>query len=122
MLYRVVAVELFWAPGFVAGWEVGRRHPDDVFVVNIGDLMSLYPGSLTPKNCADLKAVRITNGLYKSTVHRVLSSPRERLSIPFFFSINYDATVEAIASCVSDERRPNIRLSLRESMCSSGCG
>ncbi|KAH7344319.1 putative 2OG-Fe(II) oxygenase family oxidoreductase [Pyrenochaeta sp. MPI-SDFR-AT-0127] len=55
-------------------------------VVNIGDFM-----------------MRMTNGLYKSTAHRVLSSPKERWSIPFFFSVNYDATVDVIASCVSEE-------------------
>lgn len=51
------------------------------------------PGTLTV-NVADF-LMRWTNGLYKSTVHRVLSKPGApaRYSVPFFFSINYDAEV-----------------------------
>lgn len=51
------------------------------------------PGTLTV-NVADF-LMRWTNGLYKSTVHRVISKAgaSERYSVPFFFSINYDADV-----------------------------
>lgn len=51
------------------------------------------PGTLTV-NVADF-LMRWTNGLYKSTVHRVMSKPGApaRYSVPFFFSINYDAEV-----------------------------
>ena len=54
------------------------------------------PGTLTV-NVADF-LMRWTNGLYKSTIHRVVSKPGagERYSVPFFFSINYDADVEAL--------------------------
>jgi len=54
------------------------------------------PGTLTV-NVADF-LMRWTNGLYKSTVHRVMSNPGmpARYSVPFFFSINYDAEVEAL--------------------------
>ena len=54
------------------------------------------PGTLTI-NVADF-LMRWTNGLYKSTVHRVVSKPGtgERYSVPFFFSINYDAEVKAL--------------------------
>ena len=54
------------------------------------------PGTLTV-NVADF-LMRWTNGLYKSTVHRVMSKPGApaRYSVPFFFSINYDAQVEAL--------------------------
>ncbi|ETI23473.1 hypothetical protein G647_05275 [Cladophialophora carrionii CBS 160.54] len=54
------------------------------------------PGTLTV-NVADF-LMRWTNGLYKSTIHRVVSRPGsgERYSVPFFFSINYDADVEAL--------------------------
>lgn len=54
------------------------------------------PGTITV-NVADF-LMRWTNGLYKSTVHRVVSWPGQpaRYSVPFFFSINYDAEVEAL--------------------------
>lgn len=42
--------------------------------------------------------------MYKSTVHRVMNAEkRERFSIPFFFSINYDAVVETLECCVNDK-------------------
>ena len=54
--------------------------------------------------------MRWTNGVYKSTIHRVVSRPvkevvngkevlkgsEARYSVPFFFSINYDAEVEPL--------------------------
>ncbi|KAL6245162.1 hypothetical protein RBB50_007937 [Rhinocladiella similis] len=51
------------------------------------------PGTLTV-NVADF-FMRWTNGLYKSTIHRVVSKPGggERYSVPYFFSINYDSEV-----------------------------
>lgn len=58
------------------------------FVVNIGDQMA-----------------RWTNDLFASTVHRAINrSGRERYSVPFFFGPDYDTLVEALPSCVSDER------------------
>ncbi|KIV85155.1 hypothetical protein PV11_00887 [Exophiala sideris] len=51
------------------------------------------PGTFTV-NVADF-LMRWTNGLYKSTIHRVVSKPGggERYSVPYFFSINYDSEV-----------------------------
>jgi isopenicillin N synthase-like dioxygenase len=53
----------------------------------------IRPGTLTV-NVADF-LMRWTNGLYKSTIHRVVTRPGmgERYSVPFFFSINYDSDV-----------------------------
>jgi len=55
---------------------------------------------------------RLTNDLYISTPHRVKNEHpgpdgklRERYSIPFFFSINYDALVDTLPTCI-DESRP----------------
>lgn len=58
------------------------------FVVNIGDL-----------------AERWTNGVYKSTVHRVVrGSDEERLSLAFFNNMDAAAEVTPVPSCVSAER------------------
>jgi isopenicillin N synthase-like dioxygenase len=54
-------------------------------------------------NIADF-LMRWTNGIYKSTVHRVVNrTDKERYSIPLFFSINYDETVETLPGCVDEE-------------------
>jgi len=54
-------------------------------------------------NVADF-LMRWTNGIYKSTVHRVVNrTAKERYSIPLFFSINYDETVETLPSCFSQD-------------------
>ncbi|CZT24740.1 related to gibberellin 20-oxidase [Ramularia collo-cygni] len=59
-------------------------------------------GSLTI-NVADF-LMRWTNGVYRSTVHRVVNRTREeRYSVPFFFSINYEEEVETLPSCCSPE-------------------
>src|SRR5262249_62071536 len=53
----------------------------DAFVCNIGDMLD-----------------RLTGGRYRSTPHRVRNlSGRARLSFPFFFDPNFNATVAPIA-------------------------
>ena len=53
----------------------------DTFVCNIGDMLD-----------------RMTNGLYRSTPHRVLNtSEKSRLSFPLFFDPDFDAIVKPIA-------------------------
>src|ERR1700710_2170480 len=54
-------------------------------------------------NVADF-LMRWTNGVYKSTVHRVINKTnKERYSVPLFFSINYDEKVETLPSCVTED-------------------
>ncbi|ESZ93583.1 hypothetical protein SBOR_6012 [Sclerotinia borealis F-4128] len=54
-------------------------------------------------NVADF-LMRWTNGLYKSTIHRVVNrTSKTRYSVPLFFSINYDETVETLPSCVTED-------------------
>lgn len=72
------------------GFWVDAEPIQGTFVVNIGEIMT-----------------RMTNGIYKSTVHRVAQRSRsERYSIPFFFSVNYDSIVEPLPSCITAENPP----------------
>ena len=61
------------------------------FVLNIGDMFE-----------------RWTNGKFKSTVHRVTTpkNANERYSIPFFFEPNFDALVECLDTCCSEDNPP----------------
>jgi isopenicillin N synthase-like dioxygenase len=65
------------------------------FIVNIGDLLQ-----------------RWTNDRWVSTLHRVVNPPIERRggsrrqSIVFFHNPNYDATIDAIDTCVAAGERP----------------
>jgi isopenicillin N synthase-like dioxygenase len=60
------------------------------FLCNIGDMLE-----------------RLTRGIYRSTPHRVLNtSPRDRLSFPFFFDPSFDARmlpVEGLVSQAADD-------------------
>ncbi|KAF2092000.1 Clavaminate synthase-like protein [Saccharata proteae CBS 121410] len=56
------------------------------FVVNIGDMME-----------------RWTNGLWKSTNHRVVHKGENyRVSVPFFFEPNFHARIRPLAKCVEE--------------------
>ncbi|MCU1374856.1 MAG: 2OG-Fe(II) oxygenase [Actinomycetia bacterium] len=68
---------------------------DDSFVVNLGDLMSEW-----------------TNDRWVSTVHRVALPPTlhdgqsDRLVFTFFHQPNYDAAIEVLPTCCSEEDPP----------------
>lgn len=75
------------------GWRNVPAMPG-TFVVNLGDLMAQW-----------------TNDRWVSTMHRVVNPPRDRwsaarISIPFFHQPDCDAVIQAIPTCVSDERPP----------------
>ncbi|XVE82833.1 hypothetical protein DITRI_Ditri16bG0037400 [Diplodiscus trichospermus] len=54
------------------------------FVCNIGDMLKI-----------------LSNGLYDSTLHRVINnSPTYRVCVAFFYEPNYDAAVEPLEVCV----------------------
>lgn len=67
----------------------------DCFVVNLGELMA-----------------RWTNDHWVATLHRVVNPPQDlaaesrRQSLVFFHNPNYDAVIECIPSCQSQERPP----------------
>jgi isopenicillin N synthase-like dioxygenase len=82
----------------VGGLEVRRRDGSWIrapflpgtFVCNIGDCLE-----------------RWTNGVYRSTPHRVTSPPeRDRYSIAFFLEPNPDAVVACLPTCTGPDRPP----------------
>lgn len=56
------------------------------FVVNIGDMLETW-----------------TNGLFKSTLHRVVNDGKERFSLPFFVAADYDAQIQPLATVISED-------------------
>ncbi|MGH1503791.1 MAG: isopenicillin N synthase family dioxygenase [Acidimicrobiales bacterium] len=88
----------------VGGLEVLDRDADEwlpvpvvpgAFVVNIGDLMSIW-----------------TNDQWRSTKHRVLvpegaDRAKARVSIPFFHQPNWGARIECLPSCTSADDPPH---------------
>lgn len=63
------------------------------FVMNIGDMIELW-----------------TNGLYKATLHRVINTMKNyRVSVPFFYEPNFEATVAPLPSCCADDNPPKYK-------------
>ena len=73
------------------GEWIQARPLTGTFVINLGDLL-----------------MRWTNGLYRSTMHRVRnnSSARERYSIPLFYSPRPDSLIECLPTCTDDAHPP----------------
>ncbi|KAJ4831606.1 hypothetical protein Tsubulata_015292 [Turnera subulata] len=69
-------------------WE-DVHHIDGAFIVNMGDMME-----------------RWTNGLFGSTLHRVMPSGKERYSMAFFSDPNPDCIVKCIETCCSETCPP----------------
>ncbi|XP_059657603.1 2-oxoglutarate-Fe(II) type oxidoreductase hxnY-like [Cornus florida] len=69
-------------------WE-DVPHINGAFIVNIGDMME-----------------RWTNSLFRSTLHRVMPTGRERYSTAFFLDPNPDTIVECLKSCCSESSPP----------------
>nr|XP_023918191.1 2-oxoglutarate-Fe(II) type oxidoreductase isoform X2 [Quercus suber] len=69
-------------------WE-DVLHVDGALIVNIGDIME-----------------RWTNCLFRSTLHRVMLSGKERYSAAFFLDPNPDCMVECLESCCSESSPP----------------
>jgi isopenicillin N synthase-like dioxygenase len=63
---------------------------DGYFIVNLGDMLE-----------------RWTNGIFRSTVHRVITNgTNERYSVPFFYEPDFDTKVECLEVCCSQENPP----------------
>ncbi|EIE25730.1 oxygenase-like protein [Coccomyxa subellipsoidea C-169] len=77
-----------WLPS--AGRFVDVPPKPGAFIVNLGDMLE-----------------RWTNGLFKSTLHRVVTDgSRHRYSIPFFFEPNFDTRVECLPCCCGPDNPP----------------
>ncbi|CAG7871118.1 unnamed protein product [Brassica rapa] len=59
------------------------------YILNLGDLLE-----------------RWSNGLFKSTLHRVLGNGQDRYSIPFFVKPSHDCLVECLPTCQSKNNPP----------------
>ncbi|MDT8326845.1 MAG: 2-oxoglutarate and iron-dependent oxygenase domain-containing protein [Roseovarius sp.] len=57
-----------------------------VFVVNVGDMLEAW-----------------SNGVLRSTPHRVLNLSAERFSLPYFVAVNHDTVIKPFAQLVSAE-------------------
>ena len=68
-------------------WE-DVPHVHGAFIINVGDMLE-----------------RWTNGLFRSTMHRVLPL-QERYSVAFFLDPNADCVVECLESCCSAASPP----------------
>lgn len=58
-----------------------------VFVVNVGDMLEAW-----------------SNGLLRSTPHRVLNLSPERFSLPYFVAANYDTVIQPFPQLITTER------------------
>ena len=59
----------------------------NVFVVNVGDMLEAW-----------------SNGILRSTPHRVLNHSPERYSLPYFLAANYDTVIEPFAQLITPDR------------------
>lgn len=61
----------------------------EAYIVNIGDMMEAW-----------------SNGVFRSTPHRVLNLSAERYSMPYFVAANHDALIKPFDSLISAENPP----------------
>ncbi|MCZ2723002.1 isopenicillin N synthase family oxygenase [Marinomonas sp. 15G1-11] len=70
-----------------AGEWISAPPIDGTFIVNIGDLVQTF-----------------TNDKYISTMHRVINAgDKDRYSMPFFMDLDFDAVVDVVPTCQSDD-------------------
>ncbi|XP_047310775.1 probable 2-oxoglutarate-dependent dioxygenase At3g50210 [Impatiens glandulifera] len=68
----------------VSGEWISAPPIPGTFVCNIGDMLKI-----------------LSNGLYESTLHRVINnSPKYRVSVAYFYEPNFDAAIELMEACV----------------------
>ncbi|MFK7970992.1 MAG: isopenicillin N synthase family dioxygenase [Bacteroidia bacterium] len=77
--------------GSDGAWIDAKPNPDEI-VINVGDMLQ-----------------RLTNNLLKSTTHRVVNPPREKMnqprySMPFFLHPRAEMDLTCLDSCVDGER------------------
>jgi isopenicillin N synthase-like dioxygenase len=75
------------------GYWISAPPKEGCFIVNVGDQLQAW-----------------SNGLYVSTLHRVLNySGVERYSVPFFFSANFETVIE-VCLCNTGQLQRNVEV------------
>ncbi|KAE8453699.1 hypothetical protein EG329_009210 [Mollisiaceae sp. DMI_Dod_QoI] len=84
-------------------WDYGNKVWKDVkpvkdaYVVNVGDMLQMW-----------------TNGIYKSSLHRVLNrSGKDRYSVPFFFDGNVDCVLTPLGGGEEGKKYPTVEEHMR---------
>ena len=58
------------------------------FIINIGDMLE-----------------KVTKGLFKSTVHRVVATGKERYSFPYFYDPGFDKKIHELDIKISEDEK-----------------
>ena len=112
---RTMSVLQFWLKETFLGWKFSLtrvngfwRLPFQERLLSILQIACQFGKTSIPLHHSILLLIsHRTNKVFKSTIHRVTNlSGKERYSIPFFFGVDYDATVSVLENHTSKDNPP----------------